>query len=164
MIDIAHAVEHELAESCLSPETRARLKPCLPMLQDAIGSWQANGGFSAPGIMAVCATPSGATVVHSQRWGDNVDEIDQTTALHVLVRTIDMAATDETARLLIAALSAALGKQGRANPWAEGRAPGRQPGRERVSPHAARIRGGGQRAQAGRGRAHPGGRQRPGSR
>jgi hypothetical protein len=115
MIDIAHAVEYELADSCLSPETCARLKPCLPMLQAAIGSWQANGGFSAPGIMAVCATPSGATVVHSQRWGDNVDEIDKTTALHVLVRTVEMAATDETARLLIAALSAALGKQGRAS-------------------------------------------------
>jgi hypothetical protein len=104
--DIASVV----ATCSLAPEARERLALCLPVLSDALDTWQDGGSFSAPGLMCVAATPCASAMVHSTIWALGNDGLDRGTVLHTLHRAIEL---DEPA-LLIASLSAALEEQGRA--------------------------------------------------
>ena len=54
---IAVTLQDEIAAHSFDELTGERLLACPPMLDRAIASWEANHAFSAPGIMAACATP-----------------------------------------------------------------------------------------------------------
>ena len=48
--DITDAVAIELDASDLAPEARDRLRPCLPVLREAIDNWQANSASPRPAL------------------------------------------------------------------------------------------------------------------
>ena len=116
--DITDTVAVKLDASDLAPEARDRLRPCLPVLSDAITNWQAGGSFSAPGILVAAATPTSFSLTHSECWATNVDHLDRDVVLVALVKAIEL----QEAALLVAALSAVLGKTGRASAEADARA------------------------------------------
>jgi hypothetical protein len=116
--DITDTVAIKLDASDLAPEVRDRLRPCLPVLSDAITNWQAAGSFSAPGILVAAATPTSFSLTHSECWATNVDHLDRDVVLVALVKAIEL----QEAALLVAALSAVLGKTGRASAEADARA------------------------------------------
>ena len=58
MIDIAAAIADKLEISDIAAEAREHLRPCLPVLRNALANWQDNGSFSAPGLMVAAATPT----------------------------------------------------------------------------------------------------------
>jgi hypothetical protein len=119
MIDsITDTVAIKLDASDIAPEVRDRLRPCLPVLSDAITNWQAGGSFSAPGILVAAATPTSFSLTHSECWATNVDHLDRDVVLVALVKAIEL----QEAALLVAALSAVLGKTGRASAEADARA------------------------------------------
>jgi hypothetical protein len=116
--DITDTVAIKLDASDLAPEARDRLRPCLPVLSDAITNWQAGGFFSAPGLLVAAATPTSFSLTHSECWAENVDHLDRDVVLVALVKAIEI----QEAALLVAALSAVLGMEGRAAAEADARA------------------------------------------
>ena len=111
MIDIAAAIADKLEISDIAAEAREHLRPCLPVLRNALANWQDNGSFSAPGLMVAAATPTAFSLTHSSCWAENVDNLDRDVVLLALVSAIEL----QQAALLIAALSSVLGKEGRAS-------------------------------------------------
>ena len=79
---------------------------------------QAAGSFSTPGILVAAATPTSFSLTHSECWATNVDHLDRDVVLVALVKAIEL----QEAALLVAALSAVLGKTGRASAEADARA------------------------------------------
>jgi len=108
---IATSIGREIDAAKLDAGARRRLRRCLPVVRDAIATWQdVGGGFAAPGLMIMATTPSAAVVVHCDSWGEKVDDVDRGVALHALSESIE----DDEPSMLIAALTAALGPTGRA--------------------------------------------------
>jgi hypothetical protein len=107
---IVTTIGREIDAAELDADARTRLRRCLPVVRDAVTAWQDGGSFAAPGIMVLAVTPLAGVVIHCDCWVEDVDDVHRSVALHALHQSIEA----QQPPMLIAALTAALGPDGRA--------------------------------------------------
>jgi hypothetical protein len=109
-VELAEQIAGEIEHSTLAPEAREMLRPCLSHLANSVADWQTTGSFSAPGLVACCATPNAGLMVHSSHWGQGVDELRRDVVLGTLYAAVEAG----NPPLVVAAITAVLGPEGRA--------------------------------------------------
>jgi hypothetical protein len=107
--ELVALVAGEIETGDFTQDTRDRLRPCLNTLRASLAEWQSKGCFGGPGLLAACATPKSAAVIHSSHWGKGVDGLNRREVSNMLLTAIEQ----RDPPLIAASITAFLGEDGR---------------------------------------------------
>jgi len=91
-----------------------QLEACLPLLEQAFASWQAQGAAANFGLLVAAASPCDAVVFHASGWPEADGCCAPELAQHAVLRAIERHAEPQAIGIIAAGLSLLLGPEGRA--------------------------------------------------
>jgi len=91
-----------------------QLEACLPLLEQAFASWQAQGAAANFGLLVAAASPCDAVVFHASGWPEADGCCAPELAQHAVLRAIERHAEPQAIGVIAAGLSLLLGPEGRA--------------------------------------------------
>ena len=91
-----------------------QLEACLPLLEQAFASWQAQGAAANFGLLVAAASPCDAVVFHASGWPEADGCCAPELAQHAVLRAIERHAEPQAIGIIAAGLSLLLGPEGHA--------------------------------------------------
>ena len=91
-----------------------RLEACLPLLEQAFASWQANGAAADFELLVAAASPRDAVIFHFDSWPDPDGRCEPDLARQAVLAAIERHAAPQAIGIIAAGLSLLLGPEGRA--------------------------------------------------